>query len=274
MAEQEKDVPMRANRLQRAMFRGLIVALVPLTFSVTGFTQDSQQTFNEAVSVQVRIDTDSASSQLRISQLADETSDLLAQFRLTTQQLDRVRVYNENLAALVADQEGDKLSIAEQLEDFVIVEQGIVPLMLDMIDALDQFVSLDLPFQLQERTARVRRLQENMTSADITISEKYRQIMEAYLIETDFGRTIEAYVDTLEIAGVDTQVDVLRVGRILLAYQTPDRAQIGFFNPQARGWESLPDEYGAAIDQGLRIARRQAVSDLLRLPVAAAEDLR
>ncbi len=83
---------MRANRLQRTLFRGLIVVLVPLTFPASGLTQDSQQTLNETVSVQVRIDTDSASSQLRISQLADDTTDLLAQFRLTTQQLDRVRV--------------------------------------------------------------------------------------------------------------------------------------------------------------------------------------
>jgi len=240
-----------------------------------GLGQDSpQQVLDESVREQGRIDADSASSQLRISQLADETTGLLAQYRFVTQQLDRISVYNDNLAVLVADQEQEKISIGEQLDGFVVVEQGIVPLMLSMIDALEQFVSLDMPFQLQERTTRVRRLRENMDAAGITISEKYRQIMDAYLIETDFGRTIESYVDTLEIAGLETQVDVLRVGRILLAYQTPDRGQLGFFNSQTRQWESLPAEYGIAIDQGIRIARREAISDLLRLPVAAAEDLR
>ena len=265
---------MRANGLKRPMFPGLLGTLVVLTLPLTGFTQDSRQLFDEAITEQLRIDTDSATSLLRISQLSDQTTDLLAQFRLATQQLDRATVYNEYLADVVTEQEQDKLTITEQLENFVIVEQGIVPLMLAMIDVLDQFVSLDLPFQLQERTTRVRRLSTNMNAADISVSEKYRLIMEAFLIEVDFGRTIEAYVDTLEIAGVDTQVDVLRIGRILLAYQTPDRAQIGFFNPQIRVWEPLPDEYGAAIDEGLRIAKRQAVSNLLRLPITAAEDLR
>jgi hypothetical protein len=240
-----------------------------------GLGQDSpQQVLDETVREQGRIDADSASSQLRISQLADETTGLLAQYRFVTQQLDRISVYNDNLAVLVTDQEQEKVSIGEQLDGFVVVEQGIVPLMLSMIDALEQFVSLDIPFQLQERTTRVRRLRENMDAADITISEKYRQIMDAYLIETDFGRTIESYVDTLEIAGLETQVEVLRVGRILLAYQTSDREKLGFFNSQTRQWESLSAEYGAAIDQGIRIARREAISDLLRLPVAAAEDLR
>ena len=32
-----------------------------------------------------------------------------------------------------------------------------------------------------------------MTRADVTISEKYRRIVEAYQVEMDYGRTIEAY---------------------------------------------------------------------------------
>jgi hypothetical protein len=175
---------------------------------------------------------------------------------------------------LVADQEREKLAINEQLENFVVVEQGIVPLMFDMIDALEQLIALDTPFQLEERTQRVRRLRDNMVSADITISEKYRQIMDAYMVETDFGRSIEAYIDTIELAGAPTQVDVLRIGRILLAYQTADRTRTGFFNPGTRAWEQLSDSYRAAVTQGLRIARRQAAPDLLRLPVAAPEPVR
>lgn len=261
--------------LPRVVLWSPLGALLALLLPLSGPAQDAQrELLDETVREQARIDTDSARSQLRISQVVDETTDLLGQYRVTTQQLDRVRIYNDYLTDLVEAQEQEKTDIGRELEEFEIVERGIVPLMLDMIDALEQFVSLDLPFQLQERTTRARRLRENMNSADITISEKYRQITAAYLIETDFGRTIEAYIDTLEIAGVETQVDVLRIGRIVLAYQTPDRAQFGFFNTQTQEWESLPDGYGAAINQGLRIARRQAASELLRLPVAAAEDLR
>lgn len=236
-----------------------------------GWAQALQAVLDEIVQTQALSDADAIRSQLRISQLADETTELLGEYRLTLQQLDRVRIYNDNLAALVADQEADKASIRQQLEDFVVVEQGIVPLMFNMIEALEQFIALDMPFQLRERVDRVRRLRDNMDASDITISEKYRQIMDAYVIETDFGRTAEAYVDTLEIEGAPTQVDVLRIGRVLLAYQTPDRAQTGFFNLDTRAWEPLPDEYRAAITQGLRIARRQAAPDLLRLPVHAPE---
>ena len=248
----------------------VLFVLFQFAFAPSGFSQDLNRVLDSAVKEQANIDRASAKSQVRIAQLSDQTNELLGEYRVTTQQLDRVRIYNENLARLVADQEAEKASIEQQLADFVNVEQGIVPLMLDMIDALDTFIGLDLPFQLTERRDRVERLRSNMDKADITVSEKYRQIMDAYLIETDFGRTTETYEGKLDIDGVETQVDFLRVGRILLAYQTSDRARTGFWNTEIGGWQPLPDEYRAAINQGLRIARKQAAPDLLRLPVQAA----
>lgn len=255
----------------RAACSGVLAICSVSLFGSAAWSQVSQAVLEDTLQTQAQSDAAAARSQLRISQLADETTELLGDYRLTLQQLDRVRIYNDNLAALVADQETQKASIQQQLEDFVVVEQGIVPLMFNMIDALEQLIALDMPFQLRERVDRVRRLRDNMDSSEITISEKYRQIMDAYLIETDFGRTVEAYIDTLDLAGAPTQVDVLRVGRVLLAYQTPDRTQTGFFNPDTRAWEPLPDDFRAPITQGLRIARRQAAPDLLRLPIHAPE---
>ncbi len=252
---------------------GWLVALTVVLLFAACPLLNAQQTavLSSAVQEQAKSDQASAQSQLRIGQLADQTTELLADYRLTLQQLDRIRIYNDNLATLVADQEAEKASIATQLEDFVVVEQGIVPLMFDMIESLTQFINLDMPFQLQERTRRAARLRDNMEKADITISERYRQIMDAYLIETDFGRSTEAYTGNLPLEGVDTQVDFLRVGRVLLAYQTQDRARTGFWNKQSGEWEALPDSYRNAVTQGLRIARKQAAPDLLRLPVPAAE---
>lgn len=254
----------------RSLRSSLFVLLPACFLAVSSHAQNTQRALDSSVKEQSASDRASARSQLRISQLADQTTELLGDYRVTTQQLDRVRIYNDNLAKLVSDQENEKQSINQQLEDFVIVEQGIVPLMLEMIDALGQFVELDVPFLLEERKGRVARLRDNMDKSDITISEKYRQIMDAFLIETDYGRTTEAYKGSLNIDGVDTQVDFLRVGRVLLAYQTADRARTGFWNKSNNQWEQLPDSYRNSVTQGLRIARKQAAPDLLRLPVQAA----
>jgi hypothetical protein len=140
---------------------------------------------------------EAAGSQTRVVQLADETSELLGEYRVTVQRLDRVRIYNDNLEALVRDQEREQADIDRQLASFQEVQQEIVPLMFEMIDDLARFVELDMPFQLQERRDRVERLRELMDRSDVTVSEKYRQIMGAYQIEADFSRSTEAYAGTL-----------------------------------------------------------------------------
>ncbi len=243
---------------------------LPLLF-LTGPVIASDAALAASLETQTSSDRNSARSQVRVTQLADETMNLLGDYRVTVQTLDRLTIYNDHLQKLVNDQEEEKTSIQEQLDNFAVVEQEIVPLMMDMIDSLGQFIELDVPFLLDERRGRVDRLRDIMDQSEVTVSEKYRQIMDAYQIETTFGRDIEAYKGPLQIDGVERQVDFFRVGRILLAYQTPDREQTGFWNKENSRWESLPDEYRNFVTQGLRIARKQAAPDLLRLPVSAPE---
>ena len=67
-------------------------------------------------------------------------------------------------------------------------------------------------------------------------------------------------------------VDFLRFGRIALVYQTLDESEAGVWNQETRTWEPLDSGYRSAIRQGLRIARKQAAPDLIRLPLPAAHD--
>ena len=210
-------------------------------------------------------------AQEQIDALADETQELLSEYRLKLQELDRLRRYNANLERTIADQEREKTSLNDQITGFGDLERGIVPLMLDMIDALEQFARLDVPFQLQERQARLQRLRALMDRADVSVSEKYRQIMDAYLIETAFGRTIEAYAGQIDTEAGVRKVEFFRLGRTLLAYLSPDREAAGYWDAEARDWRPLPDAYRPAVALGLRIAKKQAAPEILVLPVAAPE---
>ena len=238
-----------------------VMALLPLSQAAA-----QERTLSTALSEQKSSVQEATRSQARIAQLADQTSNLLGEYRVTIQRLDRVRIYNENLEALTRDQQREKDDIQRQLTSFQEVQQEIVPLMFEMIDDLERLIELDLPFQLRERRDRIEMLRDLMDQADVSVSEKYRQIMNAYQIEADFGRTTEAYDGELG----DRRVDFLRVGRILLAYQTPDRAETGFWNKNTREWE-VANEYRNDVVEGLRIARQQAAPNLLRLPVPSPE---
>ena len=140
------------------------------------------------------------------------------------------------------------------------------------IDAIDAFVRLDTPFLIEERRERIAGLHEMMSRADVSNAEKFRQIMEAYQVENEYGRTIEAYRGTLERGDKEITVDFLRFGRIALVYQTLDESEAGVWNQETRAWELLDSGYRSAIRQGLRIARKQAAPDLIRLPLPAAHD--
>ena len=122
---------------------------------------------------------------------------------------------------------------------------------------------------LEERKERVARLRVIMDESDITVSEKFRQIMDAYQIETSFGSDIEAYTGFLDIDGETRQVDFLRIGRTSLTYQTPDQNETGFWNKETKQWEDLPRKYTDYVKEGLRIAKKQITPDLIQLPIEA-----
>jgi hypothetical protein len=112
-----------------------------------------------------------------------------------------------------------------------------------------------------------------MDRADVTIGEKYRRMLEAYQIEMDYSRTIEASRGELQTGGGTRTVDFLRIGRIGLYYLTLDRREVGHWNPANDAWEVLPSRYKLPIRNGLRIARKQTAPDLLRLPVPAPQEV-
>lgn len=253
---------------------------IPLTIVLTGVllatanaaAQDAEALLNATLQAQAQTDSQAQRSQAAVTQLAEQSSEYFGEYRVTVQRLDQLKVYNANLERLIADQEREKTSLRDQLNNFGDIEQGIVPLMYELVASLKSFVNLDMPFLRNERRDRVDRLEANLERSDLTVSEKYRQIMEAYQIETAYGKNIETYAGTLPIEGEDRKVDLLRVGRIVLAYQTPDQSETGFWDKATGRWSSLGDEYRRAVTEGIRIARKQAAPSLLEMPLPAAED--
>jgi septal ring factor EnvC (AmiA/AmiB activator) len=210
---------------------------------------------------------ESAAVQQQIDELSDQTDELLAKYRTVLTQIDSIGIYNHQLRELITSQDEELASLQDQLDRVEVVGRSVTPLMLRMIDALDATVALDLPYLIEERTQRIANLRKLMTRAAVTNSEKFRLIMEAYQTENEYGRTIEAYRSTLKRGGRDIKVDFLRFGRIALIYQTLDGREAGVWNQATKTWEPLDASYRTAIRQGLRIARKQAAPDLIRLPL-------
>lgn len=229
------------------------------------------QRVNEMLAVQQDATAADRQAQAEVNALADETQEAVSEYRVRLQELDRIRRYNDNLQRTINDQESEKTSLTRQIDEFGDLEQGIVPLLLDMVEDLDRFISLDVPFLMDMRRGMLTDLRDLMDRSDVSIAEKYRRVMGAYQTEAAIGRNMESYPGELEIGGVSRKVDFLRVGRVLLAYQTPDREETGYWDSSAGDWRSLDDSYRGPITTGIRMARRLAPPDILTLPIAAPE---
>ena len=224
----------------------------------------------EAIDTQVNTDQAAQQSQQRIDSLADGTIDMVADYRDVLQQTQSLKAYNDQLETLVSSQRTELTAIAQQLKNIETTQRDIVPLMTQMITVLEQFVALDIPFLQEERTNRIVALKTMMGRADVSLSEKYRRIMEAYQVETEYGRTIEAYQAGLPSDGDNRTVDFLRIGRTSLYYLTLDGREAGVWDNNNQSWQPLPGSYLQAVADGLKVARKQLPPDLLVLPVKTA----
>jgi hypothetical protein len=253
------------NKLtQRSIY--LVLAVL---FSVLLAGSVQSQVLDSTVTKETRINKDSAASQKRVTSLAQQTADLLAEYRAVVRETESLKIYNDQLEKVVMDQRAEVVSINNQLEGLEATNRGVVPLMLEMIETLGQIVESDMPFRLDERRARVERLRTMMDQADVTTSEKYRRVMEAYQGELEYGRTTASYPEPLPTTG--QTVDFLRVGRTLLVYQTSDQETTGWFNPTTRVFEELPDRYRLEVKEGISIAKNEKAPNLVMLPVPGPE---
>ncbi len=224
-----------------------------------------------SLSVQKKSMHTSKLAQKNVSDLADVTQDLAVEYRSTLHKISSLKIYNAQLNKVIGSQEKEISSLNQQLKDIDVTQKEIVPLILKMLDTLDKFIQLDTPFLVTERTNRIQALRELMDRADISISEKYRRVIEAYQIEIEYGRTIEAYESSLPASQLTRTVELLRIGRLGLFYLSLDGSEVGFWNKNSKNWVQLDSSFRRSISDGIRIARKQAAPDLLSLPVSFVE---
>jgi hypothetical protein len=214
-----------------------------------------------------------AAEQKRVEQISNQTDDLLNEYNTVSKVVDGLITYNSLLQRQVNNQEEEKAALSESISNVALIERQIIPMMTRMLDSLEQFIELDTPFLLTERRERLERLRGMMERSDVSSAEKFRRVIEAYQIENDYGRTIEAYKGTVPINGNEQEVDFLRIGRVSLAYQSVGGAHTGTWDKETGGWIELEaSEFKNQIADGLRVARKQVAPDLLIVPVPAPSE--
>ncbi|MEA3410409.1 MAG: DUF3450 domain-containing protein [Pseudomonadota bacterium] len=225
-----------------------------------------------ATRIRVESQREAAASQARIDEMSAESAGLLEAYREVQRESDALRAENDVLQARVEDQGRVAADLAREIRMAAVLRREIEPLLARKVDALERFVALDLPFLPRERGLRLDRLSAMLDDPKVTPAGKYRRVIEAYQVETGYGRGVEAYSGKLASDGAERTVEFFRVGRIALMYLTLDGRESGLWDTEAGRWRELPKRWNDRVARGLRVARHSLPPELIPVPLRAPRD--
>jgi len=209
-------------------------------------------------------------SQIKIDNIYEQTLDMLGEYRNTIDEAEVLAGYNDHVQRMVDDQMASIRSLENQIGSIDKTKQGVVPLMYKMIDTLEKFVDLDVPMKIDSRKERIAGLRNVMGDSNVSVSEQFRLVLEAYEIEANYGTVFSVYQGELDLGNQKLTADFVFMGRIALVAQSLDMKNSWVWNNDSRSWDVLGDEYLSPVTDAIRMARKQIPLDMTKLPIFAA----
>jgi hypothetical protein len=265
---------MNYHRIKQKVFVPLLVLPALLVSVGSASAQDTvvdTSILDQASAIASEAFSGAAESQMRIIELSDASDELISEFGTEAKLVDGLEIYNAGLRRTIAEQEKTIAEYDVAIGEAAELQRQIAPLMMRMMDALEQFVDLDLPFEIDSRKDRLSQVRASFDRSDVNIASKFSAVLQAYQAENNSGRSLDAYTDVLPINGVERDVDILKVGRIGMYYQTSDSSSTGVWNKATGQWDELGAEFRRPVREGIRMARQETQIEILDLPISAPE---
>ena len=232
----------------------------------TNPVDDDKALIEEAIKIEASSANAAANRQSYIDNMDSEIITLIGDIQFLSQQLDLTNIYNRQMQELINSQNNEITSINEQMVELDNTNRGILPKLEEMVLTLESIIQNDIPFLLDERFARIQDLKNILLQSNISTSEKFRRVFEAYQIENEYGRTIESYRDEIDVDGIKYNVEIFRLGRVGLYARTSDGRYNAMFSKKQNQWikqRGIDNELVIA----LKIAKKELPPSLLKLPV-------
>ena len=210
-------------------------------------------------------------SQTKIDLMDDDTSLIVNEYKTVSKQIEGLRVYNAQMRKQIERQEERLKEIDKTMKEAQVMQRQIPPFTRRMLAGIEKSIELDMPFHLAERKERIAFANAAIDNPTGSTAEGLRQVLETFNVEMEYGRKLDNYKDTIEIEGQQREVNVLRVGRLALVYQSSDESLTGAWDNNTDEWVPLDNSYRNPTRKGLKIANRLATVDMLELPIQNPE---
>lgn len=198
---------------------------------------------------------------------AEEKAKMQAEYK----ELERVRenllAVNKRLNQEINVHSEEIASIEGKIKEIERISEELLPCLFEALKRLTECVASSLPFLAEEREHRLAGLRITLENSQISTSEKFRRIMEALSVEAEYGNRVEVYQERIDVEGKNILVNIFRLGRLSLFFQTLDQETTGFYNPARTAWVQFPRRCNREINKAIDIAGKKRSIDLLTLPL-------
>jgi len=238
----------------------ILLMLMAVPASGAGEAERIRRTVEQTVDVQQK-------TQEKRDAWERKKQELIAQYRSLEAEKDHLVEARNRAEATFAAARKRVEEAERKVRETARIREGLESYLGSVIDRLDEFIRRDLPFLPKERADRIASIRHLLAQPEVPVAEKYRRVMEALQVETEYGRTVEVYKDTIELKGQPVLVGILRLGRLSLFFETPDGRLVGEYNPAKKQWCLLSSSYRRDINKAVEMARRERTIELVRLPI-------
>ena len=127
----------------------LAISLFSVFSSVALFSQESTSVndvdlLTESINISTNSLENSALTQEQINKLDETTRILLADYQSTSKEYESLKLYNDQVQKIINSQLDEIENILFQIDELDKTNQKIVPLMIKMINGLEDFINLEI----------------------------------------------------------------------------------------------------------------------------------
>ena len=109
------------------------------------------QQLNTALNVAQQSTQEGTATQQQIDTIDDERSNAELEYRALLQQVESQRLYVAQQQVFIQSQDNELDSLRLQIDSVGNIQRDIMPMLREMIENLENFIELDLPFQVDAR---------------------------------------------------------------------------------------------------------------------------
>ncbi len=206
-------------------------------------------------------------TQKDIEKWSEKKSTLETEYDALVENRKRLAMERDHLAKELESTQKRIANLENQIEAMEKISEQLTPFLYGVYEKVVESVDQRLPFLQVERSERLANLKKTLDDPQIVLGEKFRKIMEALFVEAEYGNTVEVFQEKIFLGDEDVLVNVLRLGRISLLFETLDQTTSGYFDLDENQWKALPQSANRDIRIAMEIGSKRRPADVVTLPL-------